>query len=100
MYIIDTVIQQEKERNLQMQKEYERRIAELPRGSLYIRKLYNKEYCYLRYKKDGKVHNVYAGKAEKAAEIEEQIKKRKHLEKMLANLKAEYARIVSMEKLK
>lgn len=100
MYIIDSIVQQEKTRNLQMQEEYKSLIAELPRGSMYIRKLNNKEYCYLRYRKDGKVYNEYVGTADKAERIQEQIEKRKHYEKMLENLQDEYRRIINMEKIK
>jgi len=100
MYIIDSVIQQEKARNLQMQSEYLKLISELPQGSLLIRKLGSKEYCYLHYKKNGKVYNQYAGTVENATEIKRKISKRKHFEKVLNNLQGEYKRIEAMEKIK
>lgn len=100
MHIIDSIVRQEKERNLQMQAEYSQKIAELPQGCLSIRKLNNKEYCYLKYRKDGKVITQYAGTAESADEVREQIAKRKHFETILKNLKEEYKRIVEMESVK
>lgn len=100
MYIIDSVIQQEKARNLQMQEEYKKKISGLPQGSLLIRKLGSKEYCYMHYKKNGKVYNQYAGTVQKATEIKEQIAKRKHFENILNNLQSEYKRIEAMEKVK
>lgn len=100
MYIIDSIIQQEKARNLQMQEEYQKMISGLPQGSLLIRKLGNREYCYLHYKKNGKVYNQYAGTVQRATEIRELITKRKHFENILNNLQSEYKRIEAMEKVK
>lgn len=86
--IIDTVIKNEALRNNQMIEQYEKRIADLPKGTLILRK---NEYYYLKYRNQaGKVCDDYIGKdSEKVADIREKLERRKHYEKMLATLKQE-----------
>lgn len=86
--IIDTVIKNEALRNNQMIEQYEKRIADLPKGTLILRK---NEYYYLKYRnQEGKVCDDYIGKdSEKVADIREKLERRKHYEKMLATLKQE-----------
>lgn len=86
--IIDAVIKNEALRNNQMIEQYEKRIADLPKGTLILRK---NEYYYLKYRnQEGKVCDDYIGKdSDKVAEIREKLEQRKHYEKMLASLKQE-----------
>lgn len=86
--IIDAVIKNEALRNNQMIEQYEKRIADLPKGTLILRK---NEYYYLKYRnQEGKVCDDYIGKdSEKVADIREKLERRKHYEKMLATLKQE-----------
>lgn len=85
--LINSVIKNEAARNAQMITEYEKRIAALPKGSLICRK---REYYYLKYRKDGKICDEYIGKdPETISQIKEQLKLRKHYEKMLSVLKQE-----------
>ena len=85
--IINSGIKREALRNHQMIEQYEQLIAELPKGSLILRK---NEYYYLKYRKDGKICDDYIGKdPDKVAEIKEKISRRKHYEKMLSSLKQE-----------
>lgn len=73
-----------------MQQEYEAKINELPKGIIVIKKVGNQEYHYLKYRDGKKTITDYLGKNEnKISEIENQIKKRKHFEKMLAELRKE-----------
>ena len=60
-YFIDTVIEKEKQRNENMRSAYEKRMSDLPRGSLFIRNINGKKYCYLRYREGKKVVQKYAG---------------------------------------
>ena len=53
--LIESVIQKEAQRNLQMIRQYEDLIAQLPKGSLICRK---REYYYLKYRQDGKLCGV------------------------------------------
>ena len=92
--LINTVVKNEAVRNEQMIEEYEKLISELPKGSLICRK---KEYYYLKYRKDGKVCDDYIGKDPKVvAKIQEQLKQRKHYEKMLSVLRQEQKTITKI----
>lgn len=92
--LINSVIRNEASRNEQMTREYEKLIAELPKGSLICRK---NEYYYLKYRKNGKVYDEYIGKdPEAVAKVKEQLEKRKHYEKMLAALKREQKTIAKI----
>ena len=85
--IINSVVKNESLRNSKMILQYEKLIAELPKGSLICRK---NEYYYLKYRKNGKVCDDYVGKdKEKISHIKEQLEHRKHYEKMLSALKQE-----------
>lgn len=92
--LINSVIKNEAIRNKQMITEYEKLISELPKGSIICRK---KEYYYLKYRKDGKVHDEYIGKDHDTVEkIQERIALRKHYEKMLSALKREQKTITKI----
>ena len=85
--IINLVIKNESARNSEMILQYEKLIAELPKGSLICRK---NEYYYLKYRKNGKVCDDYIGKdKERISHIKEQLEQRKHYEKMRSALKQE-----------
>ena len=92
--LINSVVKNEAVRNEQMIAEYEKRIAELPKGSLICRK---KEYYYLKYRKDGKVCDEYIGKdPDVVSQIKEQLELRKHYEKMLLALRQEQKAITKI----
>jgi len=99
-YYIDVILEKEKQRNEKMLLAYEERILELPRGSLVIRKLNGKEYCYLRYREGKKVIQKYAGTIDKEKNIRKKIEERNHLIKLISMLKEEKARIIKMEAIK
>ena len=85
--IINSVIKNEAIRNREMIAQYEKLLEALPKGSLILRK---KEYYYLKYREDGKLHDDYIGKdPEKIAKIKDKLEQRNHYEKMLASLKKE-----------
>ena len=85
--LINTVVQNEAERNEKMIQDYERLIAELPKGSLICRK---NEYYYLKYREDGRIVDKYVGKDEAViAELRRKLELRKHYAEMLAALKKE-----------
>ena len=99
-HYIDIVLQKEKQRNELMRSVYEKRISSLPRGSLIIRELNGRKYCYLRYRDGKKVVQKYAGKVEQAELISSKIEERKHLEKLILMLEEEQRRIERMEAIK
>ena len=85
--LIETVIHREAERNAQMISQYEALLSVLPKGSIVCRK---KEYFYLKYRENGKVHDKYLGKeSSKIEEIREKLAQRKHCEEMLTALQQE-----------
>jgi len=70
-----------------MIEQYEKLLADLPKGTLILRR---NEYYYLKYRKDGKVCDDYIGKdSARVAGIREQLEQRKHYERMLVSLREE-----------
>ena len=61
MFIKD-VLREELDNSLQMKKNYERSLAELPKGSLVRREIKGHDYYYLVYRQDGQVKSDYRGK--------------------------------------
>lgn len=85
--LIESVVQNEAERNESMIRQYEELIETLPRGSLICRK---KEYYYLKYREGGKIHDEYIGKdPEVIADIRRKLEHRKHCTQMLSTLRRE-----------
>lgn len=85
--LIETVVHREADRNEQMISQYEALLSDLPKGSIVCRK---KEYYYLKYRENGKLHDKYIGKdSEKVDAIREQLALRKHYEEMLSALHQE-----------
>lgn len=99
-YFIDVVLEKEKRRNENMRLAYEKRILELPKGSLFVRELNGKKYCYLRFREGKKVVQKYAGTIEQEKKIRTQITERKHLIELIAMLEEENKRIQKMEAVK
>ena len=99
-YFIDTVLEKEKQRNENMRLAYEKRILELPKGSLLVRELNGKKYCYLRFREGKKVVQKYVGTIEQEEIIRAQIAERKHLIELITMLEEENKRIKKMEAVK
>jgi hypothetical protein len=99
-YFIDAVLEKEKQRNENMRLAYEKRILELPKGSLVVRVLNGKKYCYLRFREGKKVVQKYAGTIEQEEIIRAQIAERKHLIELITMLEEENKRIQKMEAIK
>ena len=99
-YFIDAVLEKEKQRNENMRLAYEKRISGLPRGSLVIKELNGRKYCYLRYRDGKKVIQKYAGTIEQEEIIRGKIAERKHLFELISMLEEENKRIMKMEAVK
>ena len=99
-YFIDAVLEKEKQRNENMRLAYEKRILDLPRGSLVIRELNGRKYCYMRYRDGKKVIQKYAGTIEQEEIIRAKIAERKHLFELISMLEEERKRIMKMEAVK
>ncbi|MDD2433475.1 MAG: hypothetical protein PHX01_07305 [Clostridia bacterium] len=90
MGLLLEIIREESQRNLLMQEQYEAKINQLPKGRIILKKVGNHEYCYLKYRDGEKTITDYIGRDEtKISEVKNQLNKRKHFEKMLAELKKE-----------
>lgn len=89
--VIHGVLEEELDRNIRMKKRYNEELEKLPKGSLLLRKIGNQEYYYLKYRENRKNIAKYIGKKNEidVQELEEKIKKRKHLEEVLKNLNQE-----------
>jgi len=92
--VIFGMLQEEKQRNLELQKTYKKEIESLRKGSITVKNISGKNYYYLKYRQGGKVKNEYIGKDESVAgEIRQEIEKRKYLHGVLKRLQLEYRQI-------
>jgi type VI protein secretion system component VasK len=99
--VIYGLLEEEKERNLEMQAIHQREIDSLPKGSIYRRRVGDSKnmYHYLSYRENGKTIAKYLGKDEELiTETRKKIAKRKHLEKIVKRLKLEYTQICKIVK--
>ena len=88
--LLSEMIVEENRRNLLLQQEYEAKIKKLPKGKMIIKKIGNHEYHYLKYRDGKKTVTDYIGRDKtKIEEVMDLIKKRKHFEQMLLELKEE-----------
>lgn len=88
MSIVDNVLRDELKRNLEMQSAYNKEIASLRKGKIIIKKIGNREYCYLLYRIGNKVKTDYIGAKGKVSldALQKELDKRKYYEKTLKNL--------------
>ena len=99
--VIYGLLEEEKERNLEMQEIHKREIDSLPKGSIFCRRVGKSKnmYHYLSYRESGKTKTKYLGNDEKhIEETRKKIAKRKHLEKIVKRLKLEYTQICKIVK--
>ena len=97
--VIYGMLKEEKERNLELQDLYFEEIESLSKGSIIEKEISGKKYYYLKYWKDNKAKMDYLGKDEDMIEkIRFEIKRRKHLQKVIKRLKSEYKEICKVVK--
>jgi len=97
--VIYSMLEEEKQRNLEMQEAHKREITALRKGSIMIKTISGKKYYYLKYRHGDKVKNDYIGTDEKAVEtIRQEIEKRKYLQGVLKRLKIEFSQISKIVK--
>jgi len=97
--VVYGMLQEEKQRNLEMQEVYEKEIEALCKGSIMLKKVSGNDYYYLKYRQGNKVKNDYIGKDESVVEeIRKEIEKRKYLQGVLKRLKVEYKQISKIVK--
>lgn len=82
MSVVIDVIQEEADRLKSLIRLYGDKITDLPRGSISEKPRGNRMYCYLAYRKDGKVKFEYIGSrdSDKVLMLRSQIEQRKKYE--------------------
>jgi hypothetical protein len=91
MSIVKDILRDERNRLVLLKDQIEEQILSLPKGSLSRKKRNNRFYYYLAYRKGDKVIFKYVGKdnSPEIASLEQDIKKRRKLEKRLREIKAD-----------
>ena len=89
--VVMGVLQDELGRNRRMQARYLREIQQLPKGSLYLRKINHQQYYYLNFRQDDRVIAKYLGKRDdvRIEDVKKGISERKHYEELLKKLSSE-----------
>ena len=89
MKVIKSILREELANSLAMQKNYERELAKLPKGSLVKKTIKGHEYWYLQVRENGKVKFLYKGKLspEEIERYEQAKQYRAKYRKLLSELK-------------
>ncbi len=89
MKVIKGILEEELANSLAMQKNYERELAKLPKGSLTKKTIKGHEYYYLQFREEGKVKFVYKGKlpAKEVKQYEQAKQYRAKYRKLLSETK-------------
>ena len=82
MKVLQGILSESKEYYLDVKKKIEKRLLNLPLGSIKEREISGKRYYYLQFRKDKKVIQKYLGK-NKPEEIIRQIRERNVLKREL-----------------
>lgn len=85
MAMVFDILEEERNRLIDLKKKYRRQISALPKGSLSRKRRWNREYIYLAYREGHKIKFDYVGPVDSEAseELSEKIDQRKELEKKL-----------------
>jgi len=86
MAIIHDILEDERKRLLELKKRYKDQLADLPKGTISIKKRRGRDYCYLAFRDGDKVRFRYLGlpESQAVAEAKSALSRRKDIE---ANLK-------------
>ena len=89
--VVFGVLQDELERNRRMQNRYRQEISQLPKGSLFQRKIGEHQYYYLNYRDKSRVVSKYLGRldAQNIEDVRRNISERKRYEDLLRKLRDE-----------
>jgi hypothetical protein len=97
--VVFGMLQEEKQRNLDMQETYRREMLGLRKGSVTVKRVSGRCYYYLKYRNGKQVKNDYLGTDEKAVEsVQREVEKRKYLQGVIKRLKLEYKQICKIVK--
>ena len=88
--IVKGVLEEELDRSLSLQKKYEQKLADYPKGYLLERKIKGKLYYYLSYREGEKICQKYLGNLpeKEVNNLQKQMEDKKNLKKQLAEVKA------------
>lgn len=100
--VIAGVLTEELERNEKILIRYYEELSKLPKGSLMLRKVNDREYYYLKYRDDGKVVSKYLGPKDRVniEEVKKAINKRKEMVTVIKRLEDEKKEISKMLKVR
>lgn len=87
MSILKGVLEEELKRNLRNQKEYENRLKELPKGSIYISNRKGKEYMYRKNRVGESIVNEYVCALSNVLKAKEEREKSEEYRRLNENLK-------------
>jgi hypothetical protein len=89
MRIIKSVLKEELDNSLRMQKSYERELLRLPKGSLVKKNIRGRAYYYLVSRENGKVQFSYKGKIskEQVKQYKDTMSRRTQYRKLLSEVK-------------
>ncbi len=89
--VVYGVLQDELDRNRRMHIRYRKEIDQLPKGSLFQRKIGEHQYFYLNYRDKSKVVSKYLGRLDaiKVEDMRKSISERKRYEDLLRKLRNE-----------
>jgi len=85
MDAVKDILKEELNYALELKKFYKENMRNLPKGSISKKKIKNRQYYYLQYRKAGKVKCDFLSKlsADEVKEIEEKVEKKKKYIKLL-----------------
>lgn len=95
--MIDSVLDKERAKAFNLKINCEKRLAELPKGTLTIREVKGNKYCYFRYREGQKIKTVYAGPARNQEEYRRLIEEREKIIEQIKSLDYEIKRIDTMK---
>ncbi|MBE3088683.1 MAG: hypothetical protein IMZ41_00205 [Actinobacteria bacterium] len=100
MKILNGVLSEELDRLNQLKKNYEKRIAKLPKGSLIRKNVKGNIYYYLNYRQEKKKIFKYIGKlpGKKLENLLVKIEERRKLEKLDKQVKEDIKKLEKMIK--
>ena len=89
MALVFDILEDEKNRLLELRRRYEEQIADLPKGTLVRKPRWNKAYYYRAYREAARVKFEYIGVegSEQVLALAQKISQRKDLEKKLRGIK-------------
>ena len=97
MSVIKEVLKEEIERLERKIFSYEKLLSNLPRGTIFIRKMGNASYAYRKRKENGKVKTIYLGNIEKE-DTKKEIELSNEYKRIISNIRATKNELLKLKK--